>query len=284
MDYCKFVRHMSEDKFIDIKKLIESKNPKLAKWLPRFVINYLKRILHQDEINEFLIKNKNVYNIEFCVEVVKYLEITPKIIGMENIPKEGPVVISMNHPLGGMDAIAFVAALKEHRTDFKFIVNDLLMNLTNLSELFVGINKHGKNDQSIRDQIMNVFQSENAVCIFPAGLVSRKQKGIIKDLIWKKTFVTFSKKFEQPIIPVFIDGELSNFFYNLSNFRKFLRIKVNFEMLFLADELFKQRGKTITFTIGEPILSENLDKNKSEFELAQDVKSKVYELAEQKKN
>lgn len=273
---------MNEEKFIDIKRLIESKSPKLAKWLPGFVIRYLKRILHQDEINDFLIAHKNDYNADFCDAVIAYFNMKVEVNGIENIPKEGPIIISMNHPLGGMDALALVSAIRDHRQDLKFIVNDLLMNLTNLSDLFVGVNKHGKNEISTREQIMNVFQSDEAVCIFPAGLVSRKQNGLIRDLDWKKTFMTYSIKYNQPIVPVYIDGELSKFFYRLSNFRRFLGIKLNIEMLYLADELFKQRNKTITFTIGKPILPKDLDLNVSEKDLAQEVKSIVYKLAEKK--
>lgn len=275
---------MVEEKFIDIKHLIASKNPRLAKWLPGFVIRYLKRILHEDEINEFLSKNKEVKNIDFCDAAVKFLEMKIEIIGIENIPKEGQIIITMNHPFGGMDALALVSALRGHREDLKFIVNDLLLSLTNLTDLFVGVNKHGKNEQSTRQQIEELFASDEAVCIFPAGLVSRKTKGVVRDLDWKKTFITYSKKFDQPIVPIYIDGKLSNFFYRLSNFRKFLGIKVNIEMLYLADELFRQRGKTVTLTVGEIIETKNLDQNKSERDLAQDVKAKVYELSSPKIN
>jgi 1-acyl-sn-glycerol-3-phosphate acyltransferase len=275
---------MSEEKFIDVKALIESKSPRLAKWLPRFVISYLKRILHQDEINDFILKHKNDYNADFCDAVVDMIQMKIVVKGLENIPKTGPIVIAMNHPLGGMDAMAFVHAIKGHRTDLKFIVNDLLMNLTNLQGLFVGVNKYGKTELSTRQQIMNVFESEEAVCIFPAGLVSRKQHGVIRDLEWKKTFVRYAIKYDQPIIPVYIDGKLSPFFYRLSNFRKFLGIKVNIEMLYLADELYKQKNKTVTFIVGEPILPENLNSKISEREQAQNIKESVYKLAEKKTN
>lgn len=271
---------MEEPKFIDIRRLIESKSPKLAKLLPGFIINYLKRILHQDEINAFLVKNKEVYDAEFCKAVIDYFNIKIEIEGKENIPQFGPVIISMNHPLGGMDALAFVTAMKGHREDLRFIVNDLLMNLHNLKNLFVGVNKHGKNEASTRQQIQDLFESSEAVCIFPAGMVSRRIKGEVRDLDWKKTFITYSLKFNQPIVPVFIDGELSNFFYRLSNFRRAIGIKVNLEMLYLADELFKQRNKTMRFTIGEPIWPADLDLSLGERELAQVVKEKVYKLRE----
>jgi putative hemolysin len=275
--------HMKNEKFIDIKKLIASKSPKLAKWIPGFIIRYLKRILHEDEINDFLVEHRNLYNADFCDEVVKYFNINIELIGKENIPTSGPIVITMNHPLGGMDAIALVSAIRDQRQDIKFIVNDLLMHLDNMKGLFVGVNKHGKNDSSVRQQIMELFESDEAVCIFPAGLVSRKSNGVVRDLDWKKTFVTYAEKYNQPIVPIYIDGELSPFFYRLSKLRRFLRIKVNLEMLYLSDEMFKQRNKTIRFIVGKPFYTSEMPQA-GERELAQIVKQKVYQLAEEHKN
>ncbi len=274
---------MTEKKFIDIEKIIENKNPRLLKWLPGFILWYLKRILHEDQINEFLDKNKDVYNIDFCIAVMEYLEVKVEINGLENIPKDNAVIIALNHPLGGMDAIALVAALKGHREDIKFIVNDILMNLTNLQDLFVGINKHGKLGVSTRNQVLDVFSTDEAVCVFPAGLVSRKQNGAIMDLEWKKTFVTFAQRLDQPIVPIHIDGSLSKFFYRLANFRKFIGIKANIEMLYLANELYKQKGKTITFNVGEKIYTKDFDSAKSEKVIAQEIKKMVYNLAPSKK-
>lgn len=270
---------MEEEKIIDVKRLIASKSPRLAKWLPGFVMRYLKRILHEAELNVFLNRTKEVKNIDFCDASAEFLQMNVKLIGLENIPKEGPVILVMNHPFGGLDALALVSALRGHREDLKFIVNDILMNLTNLADLFVGVNKHGKNEKSTRQQIMEVFESPHAVCVFPAGLVSRKSHGVVRDLEWKKTFVTYAKKLNQPIIPIYIDGKLSNFFYRLSNFRKFLGIKANIEMIFLVHELFKLRGTTVTLTVGESIQPETLNTAQTEKDLAQEIKAKVYALS-----
>ena len=274
---------MIEKKFIDIEKIIENKNPRLLKWLPGFILRYLKNILHEDQINDFLSKQKDVYNIDFCIAVMEYLEVKVEIKGLENIPKEKAVILALNHPLGGMDAIALVAALKGHREDLKFIVNDILMNLTNLQDLFVGINKHGKLGVSTRNQVLDVFSSDQVVCVFPAGMVSRKQHGEISDIEWKKTFVTYAKRLDQPIVPIHIDGYLSKFFYRLSSFRKFIGIKANVEMIYLANELYKQKGKTITFTVGEKIYTKDFDTIKSEKVIAQEIKNMVYNLASSKK-
>jgi putative hemolysin len=272
---------MDEKKFIDVENLIASKNPKLLRRLPRFVIKYLKRILHQNEINSFISKNKTKKNSDWCDAVVEYMNISITVKNIEKIPENGKIVLAMNHPLGGMDAMILISALKDRRSDLQFIVNDLLMNLESMSDMFVGVDKHGKNKGSLKDQITKLFSSDKAVCIFPAGLVSRKIGNEVKDLVWKKTFVTYSKKHDRTIIPIYIDGKLSNFFYRLSKFRKFIGIKANIEMLYLSNELFKQKNRRMSFVVGDPISESLLNSSKNDAIIAEKIKEKVYELRSQ---
>lgn len=272
---------MSDAKLIDIEKLISSKNPKLLKWMPRLVIRYLKKILHQDEVNGFLIDSKDKKGVAWCEAGVKFMKMTYSVKNIEKIPKEGKIVLAMNHPLGGMDAIILVDALKNHRQDLKFIVNDLLMNIESMEDMFVGVDKHSKKRDSLRIQINELFQSDSAVCIFPAGLVSRETKGEVKDLVWKKTFVTYSKDYDRTIIPIYIEGKLSPFFYRLSRIRKFFGIKANIEMLYLSNELFKQRGKHINFIVGDAIEKEYLFNEKNDRILSEEIKNSTYALRNQ---
>ena len=144
--------------------------------------------------------------------------------------------------------------------------------------MFVGVNKIGKNQASVRVQIEELFKSDQAVCIFPAGLVSRRHSNSVEDLEWKKTFVTYSRQYDRTIVPIYINGRLSNFFYRLSNWRKRLGIKANIEMLYLSNELFKQENKTMKFVVGEPISEELLRSGLSDRQLAQKVKQIVYDL------
>ncbi len=268
---------MKQNDFINVKRMIEGKKPGLLKWLPGFVISYLERILHQKQINEFLSRDNSI-NQEFCTNVMHFVGVSATIDGIENIPKHGKCVLAMNHPLGGMDAILLVEALKNHRTDVKFIVNDLLLNLGRLNDIFVGVNKIGKNKSTALQKVNDLFSSDECVCIFPAGMVSRKENGIVKDLTWKRTFVKQSRINNQTIIPIHIEGELTKDFYRLANFRKKLGLKVNIEMLFLADEMFKQKGRNVHFTIGKPILALDLPKEKSDEELSEWFRSHVYSL------
>ncbi|EAY31789.1 conserved hypothetical protein [Microscilla marina ATCC 23134] len=175
--------------------------------------------------------------------------------------------------------MAIVTLLKQKRTDIKFIVNDVLMNLVNLQGMFVGVNKHGKNVKESLRQVDELFATDQLICVFPAGLVSRKKKGAIRDLEWKKTFITRARKHHRLIIPTYIDGELSNFFYRLSNIRTKVGVKTNIEMLYLVNEMFKQRNKKMKVIFGKPIVSNNLDRKiKSDAEWAEEIKNKVYQL------
>lgn len=272
---------MKEKDFINVRSIISGRSPRLYKWIPGFIIRYLERIIHQEEINDF-IKTHKSKNQQFCSDVVKYFNITYEVKGLENIPKEGKCVLAMNHPLGGMDALILVDALKDHRTDIKFIVNDILLNLEPLKEIFVGVNKHGKTKGSSLKQVNELFASEQLICIFPAGLVSRRVKGKVQDLEWKKTFVKQSKLNDQRVVPIHINGRLSNFFYRLANFRKFIGLKANIEMLYLSDELFKQKNQHIVFTVGEVFTVEDLNKFKNDKEAAHWMRNYVHSLNETK--
>ena len=269
---------MEKKKTIDLRRLIASKNEKLLRWMPGFVLRYLERVIHQDEINALLEKAGELKDAEFSDAVMEEFKITISSSGLENIPKTGPLIIVLNHPLGGMDALALISLLKNHRPDLRFIVNDILMNLENLSGLFIGINKHGINKKNVREDIEKAFNSEHAICIFPAGLVSRKINGLVQDLEWKRTFVTYARSLDRTVIPIKIDGQLSPFFYRLSRLRRFFRIKANIEMLYLADELFKQRNKTLTFTVGQAIKMNQFDTSLTDKEVASEIRKIVHEL------
>lgn len=263
--------------YIDVEKVIESKSPRLRKTLPGFIIRYLKRIIHQDDLNDFLSQYGHLTGLPFIEGALKTMNTKLEVIGAENIPKSGKAIIASNHPLGGLDGLALMQTVGNIRKDLIFPVNDILMNLKNLEPLFIPINKHGSNTENIQI-INNTFASNRIVCYFPAGLVSRKQNGLIRDLEWKSTFITKARRFNRDIIPTFISGRNTNFFYNLANWRKRLNIKSNIEMLYLVDEFYKHRDKTITITFGKPISYESLDKRKSAQNWATAIHDYIYLL------
>jgi putative hemolysin len=268
---------------IDLEQVIASKNPRLLKVLPGFVLRMIKNKIHQDEMNEFLKLYHTRQGLDFVDAVLSYFKVNLVVKGIENIPKEGGIILAANHPLGGFDGLALLKVVGDHRTkkDVQFIVNDILLNLKNLAPVFVPVNKHGKNTSEVYSKLDETYRSEQAVLIFPAGLVSRKQQGFIRDLDWKKSFIVQARKNEREIYPVYIHGRNSSFFYNFALLRKKLGIKANLEMFFLPDEMFKQRNKTITIIFGKPISWKALDKSKSDHEWASWFREHVYELGKQ---
>ncbi len=267
------------DSLLDVEKMLANKNPLLKKILPGFIISYLKRVLHQDEMNDYMIRFGNLTGVAFIDAVLDDMNTNLDLVGIENIPVRDKCIIASNHPLGGLDGMALMLAVSKVRKDIVFPVNDILMNIGNLKELFIPINKHGSNAENIKI-INDTFASDKVVCYFPFGLVSRKRKGEIKDLEWKTTFVTKARRFKRDIIPTHISGKNTNFFYNLSNLRKRLRIKANIEMLFLVDELSKQRDKTLVFTFGKPVPYSYFDKRFSIAEWAELMRRYVYKTGD----
>lgn len=268
------------EKFIDVRKVIYKKNPGLLKWMPGFLIKYIQRIIHEEESNLIMEKWGHLYGLDFVDMLIEEFGVQVRMTGEEHIPLDRSVIFASNHPLGGLDGIALMHVLGKHRQDIQFLVNDILLNIDNLGPLFVPVNKHGPQGRQGIERIEETYAGNFAVLMFPAGLVSRKVgKGQIMDLEWKKSFISKAKKYKKDIVPVFIEGRNSNFFYNLARLRARLGVKANLEMFYLADEMFAQKGKTITIHFGKPIPHEYFDATKSERKWAEEVKQIVYNLA-----
>ena len=264
---------------IDIDKVLREKAPKYYKYIPKFVVSYLKRIVHQEELNVFQRESKDkvgVYLLKACLE---FLDANIVVKGEENLPTEGLYTFVSNHPLGGQDGVALGYVLGSfYKGKVKYMVNDLLMNLQGLAPLCIPINKTGKQAKDFPRMVEAGFASNDQLIMFPAGLCSRRQNGVIRDLDWKKTFIVKSVQAQRDVVPIHFEGRNSNFFYNLANVCKFLGIKINIAMLYLADEMLKNRHKTFTVTIGKPISWQTFDKSKTPAEWAAYVKDIVYKL------
>jgi putative hemolysin len=268
-----------KEKFIDVRKVIQDKNPALLKWMPGILLRYITRIAHEDDINALMTKNGHLHGLDFVDALIEDFGVEVVLKGEENIPLEKQVIFAANHPLGGLDGIAFMHALGKYRKDIKFLVNDLLSNIKNFDSLFVPVNKHGSHGRRATAVIEETYATAGAVLVFPAGLVSRKQEEGIKDLEWKKSFISKARKYKKNIVPVYIEGKNSSFFYNLARLRKKIGIKANIEMFYLADEMFAQKGKKVTIHVGKPISYDYFDPSKSDKDWAEEVKEQVYAMA-----
>jgi putative hemolysin len=270
-------------KTVDIENVLRSKLGAKAKWVPSPLVSWLKRIIHEDTINQFLWENRDKTGTPWLEACMQHLQATIIVEGMENLPArddERLYTFVSNHPMGGIDGVALGSVIgKQYDDRFRYLVNDLLMNLPGLAPLCIPINKTGKQARNFPAMVEAGFQSQNHILMFPAGLCSRRHNGIIRDLPWKKTFITKSIEYHRDVVPIYFEGRNSDFFYRLSNICDRYVKKVNIAMLFLVDEMYKNTGNSFHVRIGKPIPWQAFDKSKTPAEWAQYVQDQVYALS-----
>lgn len=254
-----------------------------ARFVPGFLVSWLKRIVHEDEVNRFLWESRGLTGTEWLEECVRYLDMTLDVEGEENLPSKDDgrlYTFVSNHPLGGEDGVALGAIIGRHyNSRFRYLVNDLLMNLPGLAPLCIPINKTGKQSRQFPQMVEAGFQSDNHMLMFPAGICSRRQAdGSIRDITWTKTFVSKSVQYQRDVVPIHFGGTNSRFFYRLANFSDRHVKKVNIAMLFLVDEMYKNAHKTFRVAFGRPIPWQTFDRSKSPAQWAQYVQDIVYKL------
>lgn len=265
---------------VNVREVFKQKNPKVAKLIPGFIYKYIEKIIHQKEVNEIRGKINHLHGLDYAKGIIDYFDLNIQVKGEELIPTEGRNIFVANHPLGGFDGIVFAHVVGRKNPNLKFLVNDILMNLKNFESIFIPVNKHGRQSIQYVRKIEETYKSDQQVLNFPAGLCSRKIKGQIVDLQWRKSFISKAVEHERDIVPAHISGRNSNFFYNLSNFRTKLGIKTNFEMFYLVDEAFKQKNKNIIVTFGKPIPYTTFDKSLNAKDWAKKVQNYIYTLPE----
>lgn len=270
------------ERTIDLDRIIREKMGTKARYVPSVAVRWLKHIIHQDEVNRFLWESRDKKGTEWLEECTRYLDMTLNIEGLENLPDKNDgrlYTFVSNHPLGGVDGVALGAIIGRHYDGrFRYLVNDLLMNLPGLAPLCIPINKTGKQSRSFPEMVEAGFSGDNHILMFPAGICSRKIDGQIHDLPWKKTFITKSVETKRDIVPIHFGGRNSDFFYGLANVCKALHIKFNIAMLFLVDEMYKNVHKSFRVAIGKPIPWQTFDKSKTAMEWAKYVQDMVYRL------
>jgi len=266
---------------IDLDKVLREKAPKKSKYVPRCLMNYLKRVVHQDRLNEFIRYGDGRIGVDYLKAMLEYTGVTVNVEGLENISSDAaPSIFVCNHPLGAIDGVGVGYALGSFfNGKIRYMVNDLLMNLPGFAPLCIPINKTGHQNRTLPEQVHEELSSDNHLILFPAGVCSRRKHGLVRDLAWGKQFIVQAQKMQRDVVPMHFSGCNSNFFYRLANIREALGIKFNIEMLFLVDELFRNEGQTFTLTIGKPIPYTTFTKERKPKEWAQYVRSIVYGLS-----
>jgi len=271
-----------ENNLIDLRKIFTAKVPKLMKWMPEWLFRKIQKLLHEADINDILTKYGHLKGVDFINALIADFNLELELKGIDNLMSSDRILVASNHPLGGLDGIALIGVVGNHRGKTLTPVNDFLMFVKPLEPIFIPVNKVGSATANREENIQlfnETFAGDATICYFPFGLCSRKtDDGKIQDLDWKKTFVTKSRAYQRDIVPVHIEGRNSNFFYNLARWRKKLKIKVNLEMAFLVNEFFNQRNKKLTISFGKPIPYSTFDRRFTDAQWAEKLRTFSYQL------
>ena len=263
---------------IDIDEVLKAK---VKKKLPKFLVNFLKRRIHQDEINDCIEKAEHPQGVGFFDEALNYLDIKYEVRGAEKLDPSRRCIFASNHPIGGPEALIMGSVMRRYYGEsFRVPVNNILAHFHPLSEFFVPINMGGRQTKEISEGLTRMFESPYQVLVYPAGKCARKEHGKVTEQPWKKMFITQSRKYERDVVPVHMSGYNSKLFMFLTSFSKFIGLKFNIGMFMLVDELFKKQHKTFVITFGKPIPYTSFDKSKTDQQWAESVKQIVENLQE----
>lgn len=246
---------------IYVGQVLKDRAPRLARFIPKRLVGVLERLICQDDLNRMLEENAGKTGAEFCRGVLESLDVKVETRFPDRMPakEHRRVVFVSNHPLGGLDGIALIDMVQRHYGgQVWFIVNDLLMAVKPLADVFLPINKQGKQSRQCLENIEKAFAGDDPIIIFPAGLVSRyrkvsymgKEVKMICDLQWQKMFVNKCVLHKRDIVPLFFTGTNSMDFYKKANLRKRLGIRFNLEQVLLPREMIRSKGKTFTVMVG----------------------------------
>ena len=271
---------MSKDRTDYLLDLNEILGPKMSAKLPGFVKSFFARRLHIKQINDCIMKAEHYAGAGFFDEALDYIGITYKVRGEENIDLSKKYLFACNHPLGGPEALIIGSIFRKIYGDgFMVPSNQILYNMKPLQEFFVPVSVGGRQGREISERIAGMFESDRQVLVFPAGLCAKSIKGVVTEMPWKKMFITQARKYERDVVPVHISGHNSKWYFFLSWLSRTLKLKFNLGMIYLVDELFKQKGNEFVITFGKPIEYDRFDKTKTDLQWADEVKNIVKNLA-----
>ncbi len=270
---------------LNIEQAVQQKFPRFqhtSPWIKKPTLGFLRKITHEHEVNRFLDLHQDLRGFDFIDQVLDYFNFSYSVSHRDriNIPATGRVVIVANHPLGALDGLSLLKLVGEVRRDVKIVANDMLMNFAALESLFLPVDNLSKSTRkSSVARIVDSLNNDEAVIVFPAGEVSRIRPSGVRDGKWNSGFLTFAKKTNAPILPIFIGARNSSLFYSTSMVYKPL------SGMMLAHEMFNKNSKNITMRVGETIPYQQIEQLPLvKAEKAKLLRRHLYRIAKGKKS
>lgn len=241
---------------INLREIVNKRLGTKSRFVPRFLLRGLERIICQEELNDMLDAAYPSEGSGFSERILEHLGINVEVSGLDALPAGEPFIFASNHPLGGLDGVTLVGVLGSKYGDdnIRVLVNDLLLNVEPLRRVFLPVNKFGSQGREAAMLLQEAFDEGRQIVMFPAGLVSRiHPDGKIRDLEWKKNFVTQALRYGRRIVPVRFEALNSRRFYRAARLRKLLHIGVNLEQALLPSEINRSRGARYKIKFLRPV-------------------------------
>jgi len=157
-----------------------------------------------------------------ALEVMKIDLLTPPQ-EIANIPKEGPLVITANHPHGLVDGMVLAELVGRVRTDYKILTRSLLTGVGEIEQFMIPVPFSHEEDAlkknlEMRKEAMNHLKDGGVIVLFPSGVVATSETmfGPAVEAEWNPFTAKMIQRSGAQVVPIYFPGQNSRW-YQMAN-------------------------------------------------------------------
>ena len=225
----------------------------------------------------------------FWDDAVSKLNFTLKTNFQEGsyIPKKGKLIVIANHAFGVADGVSICSIISKVRQDYKMVTHKVLRQADAVKDKILPIDFNATKEAlltniSTRKEAEKVLVNDGVLVLFPSGRISTK-KNLKKntkadDGEWKLWVSKLILKTKSPVLPIFFDGQNSQW-YHIAN-----KLGLTFRYSLCMYELKRKIGDNIYMYFGSLISYDQLAKIGDIKEITTYLRSVTYSLDPQINN
>lgn len=251
-------RRLVDPHIVDVLIAERGKNVMSSPWWPLIrpfalkILRYRSAVGMADTINQM--EADEVFS-----HLSNLLQLNVSTLGLERIPREGPVVLVSNHPTGIADGVALFDAIKDRRSDLSIFANrDAIRINPRLAEMIVPVEWRAdfKSRQKSKETIKlasSAFTNERVIVLFPSGRLAYWHEGKLTERPWMTSALALARKNKVPVIPMHMGGRNSGLFYLLA------RVSTELRDMTVFNELLNKKNAEFRVHFGNPIRPDRLE-------------------------
>ncbi|MGB1208933.1 MAG: lysophospholipid acyltransferase family protein, partial [Paracoccaceae bacterium] len=200
---------------------------------------------------------------------------------LDNIPRDGPLILIANHPYGILDGLMLGHILSEVRGDFRILAHKVFRKAEDLDRVILPISFDETREAvqlnlQTRKTALRYLADGGAIGIFPGGTVSTATKPFNQpmDPGWRSFTARMIGKSNATVVPIYFDGHNSRLFQWASHMHSTLRMGL------LIKEFKRRTNAPCDVVIGKPIPVKDIQaRAKDARELMDFLRRATYELS-----